>query len=110
MRLEVPYNLLKNRTNVNQAWEDFNKLDKVTAVFFESLRLFRASIPASGAKVRIDSQGPIASAHVMIREAREDTILKIPGPNGEEGIRTIPGYERNAGEEPVGDFALNYNT
>ncbi|KAF9448129.1 cytochrome P450 [Macrolepiota fuliginosa MF-IS2] len=52
-------------------WDDFSKLDKVTAVFLESLRLF-------------------PSGHVMIREAREDTVLNIPGSDGDEGTRTIP--------------------
>ncbi|KXN80680.1 Cytochrome P450 4d8, partial [Leucoagaricus sp. SymC.cos] len=52
-------------------WDAFNKLEKVVAVFFESLRLF-------------------PSGFVMIREAREDTILTIPNEDGMEGTRTIP--------------------
>jgi len=52
-------------------WEDFGKLEKVLAVFFESLRMF-------------------PSGHIMIREAREDAILKIPNRDGQEGTQTIP--------------------
>jgi len=52
-------------------WEDFGKLEKVLAVFFEALRMF-------------------PSGHVMIREAREDAVLNIPNKDGQEGIQTIP--------------------
>lgn len=31
-----------------------------------------------------------ASGHVLIREAREDAILTIPNPEGEEGNGSIP--------------------
>lgn len=31
-----------------------------------------------------------AAGHVMIREAKEDTILDIPNPVGQEGSTTIP--------------------
>jgi hypothetical protein len=31
-----------------------------------------------------------ASAHVMIREATEDTVLTVPNPPGKEGFTTLP--------------------
>ena len=43
----------------------------MTAAFYEALRMF-----PSGA--------------VMIREATEDTVLKVPNPVGEEGEKVLP--------------------
>jgi len=54
-----------------KAFDDYANLDKVLAVFYEALRMFPA-------------------AHLMIREAYEDTVLKIPNPHGQEGITTVP--------------------
>ncbi|PPQ91914.1 hypothetical protein CVT25_001285 [Psilocybe cyanescens] len=51
--------------------EDYPSLDKVLAAFYEGVRLFPAG-------------------HLMIRQAYEDTVLKIPNPVGEEGITTVP--------------------
>jgi len=53
------------------AIEDYPRLDKVLAVFYEALRLFPAG-------------------HIMIREATEDTVLNIPNSQGEDGTRSIP--------------------
>ncbi|KAF5356947.1 hypothetical protein D9756_006377 [Leucocoprinus leucothites] len=70
-------------------WDDFNKLEKVIAVFFESLRLF-------------------PSGHVMIREAREDTVLTVPNLGGLEGTRGIP---VSKGTEVVVDMiGVQYNS
>ncbi|KAF7318973.1 hypothetical protein HMN09_00233300 [Mycena chlorophos] len=44
-------------------FEDYGKLDKVLATFYEAARMFPAG-------------------HVMIREATEDTVLQIPNPVG----------------------------
>ncbi|KAJ7634851.1 cytochrome P450 [Roridomyces roridus] len=52
-------------------FDDYSKLDKVLAIFYEAARMFPA-------------------AHVMIREATEDTVLTIPNPVGQEGSQTIP--------------------
>lgn len=52
-------------------FEDYAKLDKVLAVFYEALRMFPA-------------------AFVLIREAQEDTVLQIPNPPGVEGNTSIP--------------------
>ncbi|KAJ7927567.1 cytochrome P450 [Mycena leptocephala] len=52
-------------------FEDYPKLDKVLAVFYESARMFPAG-------------------HILIREATEDTVLTVPNPVGEEGSKTIP--------------------
>jgi len=52
-------------------YDDYSKLDKVLAIFYEATRM----IPAG---------------HVLIREAAEDTVLAVPNPVGEEGSRTIP--------------------
>ncbi|PPQ65337.1 hypothetical protein CVT26_000052 [Gymnopilus dilepis] len=52
-------------------FDDYNKLDKVLAGFYEALRLFPAG-------------------YILIREAYEDTVLHVPKPVGEEGTTTIP--------------------
>ncbi|KAJ7269924.1 cytochrome P450 [Mycena rebaudengoi] len=52
-------------------YEDYSKLDKVLAIFYEAVRMFPAG-------------------HVMIREATEDTVLNVPNPVGEEGSKTVP--------------------
>ncbi|KAJ8517930.1 hypothetical protein ONZ45_g4924 [Pleurotus djamor] len=51
--------------------EDYPKLTKVTAVFYESLRMFPAG-------------------HLMIREAHEDTVITMPNPVGVEGSKEVP--------------------
>jgi len=52
-------------------FEDYAKLDKVLAAFYEGVRMF-------------------PPGHVLIREAAEDTILEIPKPHGQVGTTTIP--------------------
>ncbi|KAJ2933974.1 hypothetical protein H1R20_g3143, partial [Candolleomyces eurysporus] len=52
-------------------FEDYGKLDKVLAVFYEALRLF-------------------PSGHLMFRRATKDTTIQIPRPSGQEGSETIP--------------------
>ncbi|KAJ2933973.1 hypothetical protein H1R20_g3142, partial [Candolleomyces eurysporus] len=52
-------------------YEDYDKLDKVLAAFYEALRLF-------------------PSGHLMFRRATKDTTLRIPRPLGQEGSETIP--------------------
>ncbi|KAJ7485346.1 cytochrome P450 [Mycena latifolia] len=52
-------------------FDDYSKLDKVLAIFYEAERMFPA-------------------AHAHIREAVKDTVLTIPNPVGEEGTTTIP--------------------
>ncbi|KAJ6627792.1 cytochrome P450 [Mycena sp. CBHHK59/15] len=58
-------------TERDPEYDDYSKLDKVLAIFYESARMFPAG-------------------HVLIREATEDTILTVPNPVGEEGNRTVP--------------------
>ncbi|KAF9529862.1 cytochrome P450 [Crepidotus variabilis] len=53
------------------SFEDYEKLDKVQAVFYEAARLFPA-------------------AHILFREAWEDTILRIPKAEGQDGTVNIP--------------------
>ncbi|PFH49865.1 hypothetical protein AMATHDRAFT_4487 [Amanita thiersii Skay4041] len=53
--------------------DDYNKLNKVLACFYEAIRLFQA-----------------AAGYVMIREATEDTTLTIPNPPGQDGSTTMP--------------------
>jgi hypothetical protein len=58
-------------------------------VFYEALRLFRKLRH----KLTDDQLMPAvitAPAYVLLREAREDTILKIPNPVGVEGSTTVP--------------------
>ncbi|KAJ7512693.1 cytochrome P450 [Mycena galericulata] len=58
-------------TDREPQFEDYPQLDKVLATFYETARMFPA-------------------AHVLIREATEDTVLNIPNPVGEEGSRPVP--------------------
>ncbi|KAF7318965.1 hypothetical protein HMN09_00232500 [Mycena chlorophos] len=58
-------------TERDPIYEDYSKLNKVLAAFYETARMFPA-------------------AHVMIREAKEDTILQVPNPVGEEGTTAVP--------------------
>ncbi|KAF9481644.1 cytochrome P450 [Pholiota conissans] len=55
-------------------YEDYPKLNKVLAAFYEALRFF-------------------PSGYLLIREAFEDTVLEVPNPVGEEGSRSIPIYK-----------------
>ncbi|KAK7044671.1 cytochrome P450 [Favolaschia claudopus] len=52
-------------------YDDYPKLDKVLACFYEAIRI----VPAG---------------HVLIREATEDTVITVPNPVGEEGTQAIP--------------------
>ncbi|KAJ6588862.1 cytochrome P450 [Mycena capillaripes] len=52
-------------------FDDYAKLNKVTSIFYEATRMYPA-------------------AHVLVREATEDTVLTVPNPVGEEGSQTIP--------------------
>ncbi|KAF7344606.1 hypothetical protein MSAN_01942800 [Mycena sanguinolenta] len=52
-------------------YDDYLKLDKVLATFYEATRM----IPAG---------------HAFIRAATEDTVLTVQNPVGEEGTKTIP--------------------
>ncbi|KAF8914778.1 cytochrome P450 [Mucidula mucida] len=51
--------------------EDYTRLDKVLAVFYEALRMFPAG-------------------HLLIREATKDTVLQIPNPLGQDGFTSLP--------------------
>ncbi|KAF7316337.1 hypothetical protein MIND_00152500 [Mycena indigotica] len=62
--------LMKRVINV-QIFDDYGKLDKVLAIFYEAARMFPAG-------------------HVLIREASEDTILQVQNPVGEEGTTSVP--------------------
>ncbi|KAK0203454.1 cytochrome P450 [Desarmillaria ectypa] len=52
-------------------FEDYSKLDKVLAVFYEAIRMF-------------------PSGHLLIREATKDTVIQVPRPVGEEGTVSMP--------------------
>lgn len=52
-------------------FDDYPKLNKVLAVYYEALRMF-------------------PPGHILMREAAEDTILEIPNPHGQVGTTTIP--------------------
>ncbi|KAF8135993.1 cytochrome P450 [Mycena galopus ATCC 62051] len=51
-------------------YDDYPKLDKVLAIFYEATRM----IPAG---------------HVLFRGAAEDTVLTVQNPGGEEGTKTV---------------------
>ncbi|KAF7325930.1 hypothetical protein MKEN_00443900 [Mycena kentingensis (nom. inval.)] len=59
------------RLTRRQVFEDYGKLDKVLAIFYEAARMFPAG-------------------HVLIREALEDTIIQVQNPVGEEGTTSVP--------------------
>lgn len=40
--------------------------------------------------LRVVSERFSAAGHLMIREATEDTIIRIPNPVGQEGTTTMP--------------------
>ncbi|KAF8068990.1 cytochrome P450 [Lyophyllum atratum] len=52
------------------AYKDYDDLYKVLSAFYEGLRLFPA-------------------AHIMLREATEDTVLHLPNPVGQEGTTPL---------------------
>ncbi|KAF8675334.1 hypothetical protein AX14_005122 [Amanita brunnescens Koide BX004] len=52
-------------------FEDYDKLNKVLAVFLESLRLY-------------------PTAYMMMRQASEDTVVMIPKPLGQDGATAVP--------------------
>ncbi|KAF8637877.1 hypothetical protein AX17_002500 [Amanita inopinata Kibby_2008] len=52
------------------SFDDYAKLDKVLAVFLEGIRMF-------------------PPAHLMIRQAAEDTVLKIQNPVGQDGFTML---------------------
>ncbi|KAF7360365.1 hypothetical protein MVEN_00766200 [Mycena venus] len=58
-------------TDREPEFEDYSKLEKVAAIFYESARMFPAG-------------------HVLIREAMEDTVITVPNPVGEEGSKSVP--------------------
>ncbi|KAJ7108469.1 cytochrome P450 [Mycena epipterygia] len=51
-------------------FDDYSKLDKVLAIFYEAARMFPAG-------------------HALVREATEDTVLTIPNPVGQEGSTAV---------------------
>ncbi|PBK68763.1 cytochrome P450 [Armillaria solidipes] len=61
--------LLSDQTE--PTFEDYAKLDKVLAVFYEATRMF-------------------PPGHVLIREATKDTVIQVPRPVGEEGTISMP--------------------
>ncbi|KAF8989425.1 cytochrome P450 [Cyathus striatus] len=69
-------------------FEDYSKLDKVQASFYESLRLF-------------------PTGYLSIREAHHDTLLHIPDTNGEGRITTI--HVAKGTQVLVDNIGINYN-
>ncbi|KAG6808633.1 hypothetical protein H0H92_003437 [Tricholoma furcatifolium] len=57
-------------TAINQDYSDYEKLNKVLALFFESMRLFPA-------------------VYLTLRKSDEDSVLNVPNPIGEEGNTRI---------------------
>ena len=76
-----------------QIFDDYAKLDKVLAAFYEGLRMFRKldilKYLLSWSWI-IYFAMDIAPGHLLIREAAEDTVLEIPKPHGQVGTTTIP--------------------
>ena len=88
-----------------QVFDDYAKLDKVLAAFYEGVRMFRKSLlffclfnynlsfldfPKINFLFLKMGYIYIAPGHLLIREAAEDTVLEIPKPHGEVGTTTIP--------------------
>ena len=73
-----------------QGFDDYAKLDKVLAAFYEGLRMFRKFDIFFPWSLIIYLFRNIAPGHLLIREAAEDTVLEIPKPHGQVGTTTIP--------------------
>jgi hypothetical protein len=71
-----------------QGFGDYPKLDKVIAAFYEALRMFREL--AFFFVLQLFISRLVASAHILLREAGEDTVLEIPKPHGQVGTTMIP--------------------
>ncbi|TFK72489.1 cytochrome P450 [Pluteus cervinus] len=52
-------------------FSDFTKLEKVTSVFYETLRIFPPGF-------------------ILVRKASEDTVIQVPNPVGQEGTTGLP--------------------
>ena len=79
-------------TYLSQVYDDYPKLNKVLAAFFEGLRLFRTYhliFTIAHRFTVLTMLTSIASGYLMIREAFEDTMLQVPNPHGEEGVKTL---------------------
>lgn len=63
-------------------------MNKVLSAFLESIRLFRMSLPPQKLKLLITPD--LAPGYILTREAKKDTVLKIPKPVGQEGFTTLP--------------------
>ncbi|KAG7441096.1 cytochrome P450 [Guyanagaster necrorhizus] len=57
--------------HTDPTFDDYPKLDKVLAVFYEATRM-------------------IPPGHLMIREATKDTVIQVPRPMGDEGTISMP--------------------
>ena len=71
-----------------QVFDDYSKLNKVLAAFYEALRMFREVEPFFVPTLFISQL--VAAANFLLREAVEDTVLEIPKPHGQVGTTMIP--------------------
>ncbi|KAK0458100.1 uncharacterized protein EV420DRAFT_1546522 [Desarmillaria tabescens] len=68
---EVYQQIVSVLSGQDPKFEDYTKLEKVLAVFYEDIRMFPAG-------------------HVLIREAAKDTVIDVPKPVGQECTIPIP--------------------
>ena len=71
-----------------QVFDDYPKLNKVLAAFYEAIRMFRELEPFFVLTLFISQL--IAPGSLLVREAAEDTVLEIPKPHGQVGTTIIP--------------------
>jgi hypothetical protein len=64
-------------------------LNKVLAVFYETLRIYRERDFFPVEQHFLNTQYYAAAAYLSIREATEDIVLTLPNPVGEEGSTTM---------------------
>ncbi|KAF4594330.1 hypothetical protein EYR40_009133 [Pleurotus pulmonarius] len=78
---------------LNPTVDDYPWLTKVLGIFFEAVHMFRQFLGLGclrGTGICIADERELAIAHVILREAGEDTTLTIPNPVGETGSKPIP--------------------
>lgn len=62
-------------------------MEKVLAVFYEANRLLREYTNFRGRKTSAYNTVYTASGSILFRRATEDTVLNIPDPSSERGIK-----------------------
>ena len=84
-----------------QVFDDYPKLNIVLAAFYEVLRMFHKPEPFFVIKLFISPSLLVASGHLLVREAAEDTVLEIPKPHDQVGTTIISDAAVRVGQVQV---------